>query len=96
MTTNAINNFRDATGTEIQPYYAAYMIEFGYRTPSEAKAAAGGNFDFMSWIGARWNEFFASKSMKTPEFKSRWACEFCEWLNGRSLDHLARQSVEAA
>lgn len=93
---NVISNYRDAFGADIQPYYAAYMIEFGYRSPAEAKAIAGGNFDFMAWIGARWNEFFASKNMKTPDFKSRWADEFTEWLNGRALSQLARQSVEAA
>ena len=91
-----INNYRDANGEAVQPYYAAFMIEFGYRTPADAKESTGGNFEYMGWINARWGEFFASLGIKRPDHSRPYAEQFCDWLEHRATDQLARAHVEAA
>lgn len=91
-----INNHRDANGEAVQPYYAAFMIERGYRSLSEAKALGGSNVDYMLWINASWNEFFSSLGIKRPDFSRPYAEQFTEWLDQRATDLVARLYVEAA
>lgn len=89
-----IDNYRDANGQAIQPYYAAYMIEFGYRTPEEAAEKTGNQVEYMCWNSTRWAEFDALHGFKLDD-RCYHRDEFRQWLAARALDHVARNHVEA-
>ncbi|MGN7750596.1 hypothetical protein [Sinorhizobium sp. 22678] len=90
-----IGNFRDANGEAIQPYYAAFMIEKGYRTPAEAAALYRNQTEYMLWISHRWSEFEGAKGIR-HEDRPFYREEFNMWIAERALDHQARNHVEAA
>jgi hypothetical protein len=86
---SVLDNFRDNSGELIQPYYAAFMIEFGFPTVEEGRNDQGNQMPFMLWIQARWREF------GVPEKDMPFHREgFHKWLSDRALDQLARISVE--
>ena len=90
-----IENHHDANGEAIQPYYAAFMIERGYQTLAEASAEYGNQTEYVIWNGDRWREF-SRRFGVTPEDRPYHRADFLNWLSDRALDHLARNSVEAA
>jgi hypothetical protein len=86
--TSDINSFTDANGQPIQPYYAAFMIERGYRIPP-----SGAQTDYVLWNGARWREFRALLGI--TEDQQRFHREdFRAWLQRRAHDHAARYDIE--
>jgi hypothetical protein len=93
---SVIDNYRDANGEAVQPYYAAYMIEFGYRTPADAAAEHGQQWHYVVWNSLRWEEFERLNGIQPGSVRSLYATEFHAWLAARALDHLARIHVEAA
>lgn len=92
---SVLDNFQDASGELIQPYYAAFMIEFGYTTTEQGKNEQGNQTPFMLWMHERWMEFQANQGI-TERQRQFYRAEFHEWLSGRSLDRLAQLHVEAA
>lgn len=90
-----IENFRDAAGERVQPYFAAYMIEMGYRTIKEAFAIDGSGAPYMAWNRIRWDEFCAPRKIVSHVRRAHVA-EFTAWLDRRVIDHAARNHVEAA
>lgn len=92
-----LEDFRDDAGEAIQPYYAAFMLEHGYRTGSDAWEAGGrSNYDFMVWVQARWAEYERRNGITNSENRRLYAGGFRAWLNDRAVDHLARYELEAA
>lgn len=98
---SVLDNYHDADGQAIQPYYAAFMIEFGARTVEEAQAASielegHRNLGFMFWIQKRWAEYEAAHGLKRNGQRGLYRSEFDKWLESRALDRLARDCIEAA
>ena len=91
-----IENFRDADGQPVQPYFAAFMIERGFRTAKEAMSIHLGGFEYMTWNQARWKQFEAAHGYQVDGPRRHLAAQFTTWLNDRALDHAARRHVEAA
>lgn len=73
-----INDFRDADGKQIQPYFAAYMIERGV-----ARSADVAPLDYMRWIEARWNDFRAETGRGNRVLSTAEPGEFKAWLAQR-------------
>lgn len=91
--TSVLENFRDDSGDLIQPYYAAFMIEFGFSTVEEGRNERGNQTPFMFWIQARWREFGAVAGITERE-RAFNRPQFHKWISDRSLDFIARKHVE--
>lgn len=92
---SVLENYRDSTGAEIQPYYAAFMIEHGFRTVEEGRNEQGNQTPYMLWIQSRWGDFQSALGISQRQ-RYQYRTEFHQWLSRRALDHLARNAVEAA
>lgn len=81
-------------------YYAAFLLEHGYRSREEAHEASFSqlghrNLAYIAWICARCREFEGFAGIK-PEARAFHRDQFTAWLAARSVDHQARAHVEAA
>lgn len=83
-----IDNYTDADGQPVQPYFAAYMIKQGFTRASQAKG-----HEFIIWIRARWVEF--GRIHKIPETHLvMHRPEFHAWLSACVTDAACRNHVE--
>lgn len=95
---NVIENFHDASGKAVQPYFTAFMLERGYIRADEPFKRDGHNCEYMEWNSARWREFEHSIGQSTSDFsdfRGFYRDKFSEWLNARAIDHAARAFCEA-
>lgn len=92
-----LSDFRDTAGQMVQPYFAAFMLERGYRRAVEPFERDGHNCEYMEWNAARWAEFERATGRRVDS-SSRvfYRSEFLDWLDARAFDHAARNFVEAA
>lgn len=77
-----IREFHDADGVEIQPYYAAFMIEHDLD-----RRLVGSQILFMSWISAMWRIFetYVCRCDPTPHIRRMHSREFTAWLQLRVM-----------
>lgn len=75
-----LDAFRDTDGKEVQPYFAAFMVERGFSTVEEAMAPSGAAF--MFWIAARWRDFCSPRRIPDQN-KLLFQHEFKQWLATR-------------
>lgn len=90
-----IDNYRDADGEAVQPYFAAFMIEKAYSRAKHIFERDGHGLEYMEWNQARWREFCSQNGIDR-DFSHLYRAEFSEWLAARAADHAARNHVEAA
>lgn len=83
-----IDNYIDADGQQVQPYFAAYMIMQGFSRVAQAKS-----HEFIIWIRGRWVEF--GRTHKIPEaHRCMHRPEFHAWLSASVTDAACRNHVE--
>ena len=90
-----LRNFRDAAGEAVQPYFAAYMIERGFRVVADVRETFGNMGDYLLWNSTRWREFSAPRKIDVS-LRTGSSEEFTDWLQARSIDFAARNFIEAA
>lgn len=83
-----LRGFKDADGSTVQPYFAAYMIEMGFRSSSEAKA-----YEYMIWNSARWTEFEKATNRPLDGHRRGYAAEFEAWLQERASGQTTQAEV---
>lgn len=89
-----IQNFRDASGQPVQPYFAAFMIEHGYSRAAEPFERDGHNCEYMEWNQARWAEFERANGHPVDHAtRNCRSAEFTDWLDRRALDAAARNEA---
>lgn len=86
-----LENFTDKNGVRVQPYFAAFMIEYGFDTLEEANEM--GPYFYMEWNQKRWREYERLSAIGSG-FRPFHRKEFHFWLNGLALDKLAQRYVE--
>lgn len=92
-----IENFRDADGQAVQPYFAAFMLLNGYTRARQPWERDGHNCEYMEWSRCMWERFERENGHPVDhETRNTRAPQFTEWLNGLCLDVVARSHVEAA
>lgn len=82
-------------------FYSAYLLDRGYRDAAAAHAASlrdhgHRNLEYLEWIEARWGEFEDANGIRRGSVRGNYRQSFAAWLKSRSLDHQAREYVEAA
>ncbi|MFC3059489.1 hypothetical protein [Paenirhodobacter populi] len=89
-----LDNFHDADGEVVQPYFAAFMIERGYRRSKHIFERDGHGLEYQDWNRARWLEFKVPRGISLHVTSKEDHAAFKEWLELRCIDFACRNSVE--
>lgn len=80
----SIHDFTDADGRQVQPYFAAFMIERGLKRAAELFEREGHGAEYIRWSNDRWREYRQSLGLgdETP-ITGRQRAEFAAYLQTR-------------
>ena len=91
-----LDTFKDADGIPVQPYFAAFMLEKGIdRLTVPQPERANRNVEFIDWMDGRWRELEARLGFSWNQ-RTQHTNDMLDWLEERAVDHVARNTVEAA
>ena len=81
-----LDNYIDADGEPVQPYFAAFMIERGYRRAKHIFERDGHGLEYMEWNRARWREFKIPRGISLHYTSGKDHADIQEWIEDRSSD----------
>lgn len=89
-----IDAYVDADGREVQPYYAAFMIERGHSRVSDLMEEGGSMMEYQLWNQSMLAKFKRQKGYPQTTTSPEQHKEFQMWLEERVTDAACRNHVE--
>lgn len=89
-----LENYIDADGEPVQPYFAAFMIERGYSRAKHIFDRDGHGLEYQEWNRKMWVSFKKPRGISLLSTSEKDHADFLDFLENRSADFACRNHVE--